>query len=348
MPSLEYQRRLSKSPKLIADAQFGNTVLEVGLDVKEFGRLRGTFMKMAQLAATDGARNVVLILPEPRVSDGRIREEWSAIAAVIRPDLLPRLSIAIRRGGEYTGIPGPPTVELRLVFDEAVRHLTSRVSRTPRGSEAYYDILRILIHQWMRHGGPMTAKWIAETAGCTYPTVAAALERLEKYLTRQTDRRVELGSFPRDEWFRFVANAGHIRGTRRFADRSGQPRSIDAILARLQRVKPPGVAIGGVPGAKRLFPSLDLVGTPRLDLTVQSRRREPDLGFLRQLDPALRPAERDEPARLVIHVLHQPVVFFESAADGTLWADPVECLLDLHELRLEAQAAAFLSHFSSK
>ena len=194
----------------------------------------------------------------------------------------------------------------------------------------------------------MTSKWIAETAGCTYPTVAAALERLEKYLTRQSDRSVELGSFPRDEWSRFVANADHIRGTCRYADRSGQPRPIDALLTRLQRVKPPGVAIGGVLGAKRLFPALDLVGTPRLDLTVQSRRREPDLGFLRQLDSALQPAEQDEPARLVIHVLHQPVVFFESEADGTLWADPVECLLDLHELRLEAQAVEFLSHFSPK
>lgn len=348
MPSLAYEHFLSKSPKLIADARFGNTILEVGLDVKEFGRLRGMIMKMAQLAATDAGRNVVLILPEPRVSDERIHEEWAAIAAVIRPDLVSRLSIAVRRGGEYTGIPQPPAAELRPVFDEVVHHISSRVSRTPRSSEAYYDILRILIHQWMRQAGPMTSKWIAETAGCTYPTVAAALERLEKYLTRQSDRSVELGSFPRDEWSRFVANANHIRGTRRYADRSGQPRPIDALLTRLQRVKPPGVAVGGVLGAKRLFPALDLVGTPRLDLTVQSRRREPDLGFLRQLDSALQPAEQDEPARLVIHVLHQPVVFFESEADGTLWADPVECLLDLHELRLEAQAVEFLSHFSPK
>ena len=74
--------------------------------------------------------------------------------------------------------------------NEVIRHIASKVSRTPRSSEAYYDILRILIHQWMRQAGPMTSKWIAETAGCTYPTVAAALERLEKYLTRQSDRSV--------------------------------------------------------------------------------------------------------------------------------------------------------------
>jgi hypothetical protein len=348
VPLLQYERRLSESPLLQVDAQYGNTILEVRHDIKEVKRLRGTFLEMAEFAAADLEKKVVLILPEPLVSDERIREEWTAFTGVVRTELLPRLIITIRRGSEYIGIPEAPAAHLHPVIDEVIQHIAAKVSRTPRGSETYYDILRILIHQWMRQAGPMTAKWIGDTAGCSYPTVAAALDRLEKYLTRQADRRVELRSFPRDEWSRFVANADHIRGTRRYADRSGQPRSIDSLLTRVQRAKPKGVAIGGVPGAKRFFAALDLVGTPRLDLTIQSRRREPDLGFLRQLDPALYPAEKDEPARLVVHLLHQPVVFFETDAAGALWADPVECLLDLHELRLEAQATDFLAHVSPK
>ena len=348
MPTLKYERRQTGSRVLHADAEYGDTILEVRLDVKEVRRLRGTFLEMAEFAAMETGKNVVLILPEPLVSDERINEEWIAFTEVIRPELLARLVVTIRRGGEYTGIPHPPSVELHGVIDQVIGHIAAKVSRTPRGSETYYDILRILILQWMRKAGPMTSKWIAETAGCTYPTVAAALDRLEKYLTRRSDRSVELRSFPRDEWSRFVANADHVRGTRRYADGSGQPRSIDSLLARLQRMKSPDIAIGGVSGAKRLFPALDLVGTPRLDLTVHSRRREPDLGFLRRLDPALRPAEQNEPARVVVHLLHQPVVFFETDAEGAVWADPVECLLDLHELRLEAQAAEFLAYLSPK
>jgi len=29
-----------------------------------------------------------------------------------------------------------------------------------------------------------------------------------------------------------------------------------------------------------------------------------------------------------------------------VWADPVECLLDLHEMRLESQAKEFLQHLA--
>lgn len=66
------------------------------------------------------------------------------------------------------------------------------------------------------------------------------------------------------------------------------------------------------------------------------------MSFLRQLDPALKPGNTGESARVVIHALHQEHVFFERDKDGVLWADPVECLLDLHEMRLETQASEFL------
>jgi hypothetical protein len=99
------------------------------------------------------------------------------------------------------------------------------------------------------------------------------------------------------------------------------------------------IAVGGVLGARRVFPNLDLVGTPRLDLTIHCRSRQPNLDFVHRLDPALKPAGKDESARLVIHTLRQPQVFFETDANGVVWADPVECLLDLHEMRFESQAA---------
>ena len=191
---------------------------------------------------------------------------------------------------------------------------------------------------------PLTSRWLAEAAGCSYPTIASALEKLEKYLTRQTDRRVELKAFPKDEWSRLVANADKVRQTLRFADHSGQPRSIESLVSRLERVRTDDIAIAGVLGARRRYLALDLIGTPRLDLTIHCRTRKLDLSFLRQLDPALKPARSDEPARLVIHTLRYPHIFFEKAPDGSVWADPVECLLDLHEMRLESQAKEFLQY----
>jgi hypothetical protein len=123
---------------------------------------------------------------------------------------------------------------------------------------------------------------------------------------------------------------------------------MESLFSRLQRLHLEGVAIAGVLGARRRHPGLDLIGTPRLDLTLHVRTRQPDLGFIRQLDPALRPARPEEPARLVIHLLRYPHRFSESDADGLLWADPVECLLDLHEMRLESQALDFLQALTPK
>jgi hypothetical protein len=171
---------------------------------------------------------------------------------------------------------------------------------------------------------------------------ASVLEKLEKYLIRHSDRRVELKAFPKDEWSRLVANADKVRQTLRFSDHSGQPRSIESLVSRFERVRTDDIAVGGVLGTRRLFPGLDLIGTPRLDLTIHCPTRKPELRFLRQLDPALKPAHYDAPARLVIHTLRYPHSFFEKAPDGSVWADPVECLLDLHEMRLESQAAEFL------
>ena len=64
--------------------------------------------------------------------------------------------------------------------------------------------------------------------------------------------------------------------------------------------------------------------------------------ILRQLDPALKPAKRGELSRVAIHTLYRPMSFFQEDAAASLWADEVECLLDLHEARLESQAAEFL------
>jgi len=241
-----------------------------------------------------------------------------------------------------------PDADIKRILDKMVFKERQAVApvRIVRKTESFYDILRILINQWFRQAGPLTSRWLAEAAGCTYPTVAATLKRLEKYLTRYSDRRVELKAFPKDEWFRLVANADKVRQTLRFTDHSGQPRSIESLMSRLQKLQPEGVAVAGVLGARHFYPEIDLIGTPRWDLTLHCLTREPGVEFLRQLDPALKPAEPQEPVRLAMHLLRYLHTFFKS--NGILWADPVECRLDLHEMRLEPQALELLHALTPK
>ena len=184
---------------------------------------------------------------------------------------------------------------------------------------------------------------LARTAGCSYPTVARALRPLGSLLERSSDRRVALRWFPKDEFARLLANADRARSTVRFLDQSGQPRSAESQLRRLEKLNPPGLAIGGVLGAKHYFFDLDLVGTPRLDLSLHCPGQRMNLDFIEKLDPALkRVSDPLQPASLVVHAIRHADALFTPRDGGLAWADPVECLLDLHEARLEMQASQFL------
>lgn len=336
---------ISKSPLPYGvDAEVGDALIAVKFGVDSQRSLGGAMMQLALALGERPGSKGFLVLVDSAITVPRLQEEWTRAAQILRPEIHHRLKVCIQQETHLVGVPEDPDSDIRALLANVVEEErgTTRKKRAPRSTEPFYDILRILINQWIKRAGPLTSRWLAEAAGCTYPTVASALGKLEKYLTRHSDRRVELKAFPEDEWFRLVANADKVRQTLRFADRSGQPRSIESLVSRFERVRPEGTAIGGVLGARRMFPAFDLIGTPRLDLSIHSQARKPDLEFVRQLDPALKPARYDEPARLVIHTLRCPHSFFETTPDGTMWADPVECLLDLHEIRLESQAAEFL------
>jgi len=108
-------------------------------------------------------------------------------------------------------------------------------------------------------------------------------------------------------------------------------------------LNPPGLAIGGVLGAKYYYPNLDLVGTPRLDLSLHCPGKRLNLDFIERLDPALKRVEDPlAPANVVVHAVRQADAQFTPREGGLAWADPVECLFDLHEARLELQAGQFL------
>ncbi len=125
--------------------------------------------------------------------------------------------------------------------------------------------------------------------------------------------------------------------------RTGQPRSVSSLVERLQELHPRGVAIGGVLGARHFHAELDLMGLPRLDVSVHCPERQADVAFVKRLDPALdATSDPAEPARLVVHFVRHRKPLFEPDAAGLPWADPVECLLDLQEAQLEPQAAEFV------
>jgi CRP-like cAMP-binding protein len=326
------------------DAEIGRHLVEVKAGVQSIRTLRDAIINLAYRLAESPSRNALLILPGLQVSQKRLAEEQAKALRAFRPEITRRLHLVVEEGDDLRGLPAGISRSDKQRLKDVIKQETLRHGeRLPR-IDGYFVILKLLLLEWLKKKPPVTAKWLSETSGYSYPTVAKAISRLSDSIRRHSDRRVELRSFPRGEWARLLAVSDQVRSTVCFADVSGQPRSLESLMRRLQELNRADIAVGGVYGAKHYRPELDLVGSPRLDLTMHCPHGMRDLSFVKRLDPGLETVDGPgKPARLVVHVLRGKESFFERGSGGSLFADPVECLLDLHEARLEPQALELLN-----
>jgi hypothetical protein len=328
----------------------GDTPLvEIRRGVASMRDLRGILFEFsARLLSSECS--AVLALIDPGIADTRLEKELSLAVRMLRPSLAERQQWAILRAGRLVAQSGGvnPGVLASIIAEASPAERTAADEAISRADSSFV-VLHILLNRWFSCGGPITIRALCEASGRTYPTVSRAIERIGAAAHRTSDRQVELTSFPRDAWSQMVASAPDARGTRRYVDRSGRPRSPESIIRRVASLKNPSVAIGGVAGARHTLPQLDLIGSPRVDISLHCPGTHADLSVLEQIDPALQPAsDPSEPAQLVVHLVRSQASFFTPSKDGVLFADPVECLLDLHEARLEEQASQFLDALTQR
>ncbi|HTV41621.1 MAG TPA: hypothetical protein VMF08_13650 [Candidatus Sulfotelmatobacter sp.] len=320
----------------------GNALVEVKFGVDALRTLRASLMEVAYPLGQDPVIRGYVVLADSPISKVRLEEEWKRLSAILRPDVLNRLNICLYSPERIIGIPRDPNAGTQRKIARAIeaeRGKTHTVTRT----DYSFVIQKLLLLQWLTSGEPVTSEWLARTAGCSYPAVARALNALGSLVERRSDRRVVLRWFPKDELARLLAVADRARSTARFVDHSGQSRPAEAHVRRLEKLNLPGLAIGGVLGAKHYSPELDLVGAPRLDLSVHSPGKRLNIEFIERLDPALKRVEDPfAPANVVVHAVRHADPRFTPRDGGLAWADPLECLFDLHEARLDMQAGEFL------
>ncbi len=341
----------------VADATYGRWIFEVKRRLKDVRTLRDALQTAALVAYSDPACESVLILDEPCLTSNRIWEEWELFTRILDPELRKRIHIVEEIKGfgssEVAGFFSDEIGDWRQIVNQILRH--EDTAPPPSRPSAWSDVLRVLMVHWVRKDGPVASKQLVEETGFSYPTIASALDRLSKYLLRGANRSVGLQRFPLDEWQKLLVNADEVRHTRRYTV-EGRPRSAESMVSRLRELNASDIAVGGILGARYWFPGIDLIGTPRLDLTVNfsmppdrnwpRNSTSPAYDFIRKLDPALRPANSYEPAVVVVHSLFTPTTFFKKGSEGTVWANEAECLLDLQEARLEAQAQEFINHLT--
>ncbi len=341
------ERKLKEEKTAIGyrpDGRWQNIVVEVKSNTHGFRNLRAALFGMAYWLVKEPETHGLLVLVDSRITEESLKREIKLAAEILHPGIMDRVSIANFKEGQFRGLPR----NLGQDFHHWLEQLVHKETHGGRTRDSFYVVLQILLHQWLMGKGPMTTDWLMKTAGCSYPTVAGALGKLDHCLSRHSDRRVELRFFPKEEWARLLAISSQVRNTVRFVDASGIPRSPDAHLRRLAKMNIPGLAIGGVLGARHYHPSLDLTGSPLLDLSLHTPGREMDLEFIGKLDPALKPVENPfSPFQVAVHAVRRVDPFYQPREAGLAWAAPLECLLDLHEARLEGQALEFLQTLSS-
>lgn len=331
------ESRQHRRPDLSSD----RAIVEVKASLTAARGMRDALVSLSMILAEENKLRGYLLLLDPGLSKSFLEIELRRLKAALRPDLADRLCIVIAKGGEIVKGTSPiPEEDLELLHRGiSVEEHPRNVLLSPNKQD---EVFLVMLHQWVSGKGPMTSKWLEDTVGCNYRTAASAIDQLGHAVRRHSDRSVSLKNFPEQDWGRFLAVAHKTRSTILFADASDQPRSPESLLRRLRGMERTDVAVGGVPGAKRYYGDLDIVGTPRLDLCIHCPGRGLDLGFIQKLDPALeRTRDTHRPARLAIHFLRRQDPLFDREQDGSLWADPVECLLELYNARLDQQARSF-------
>ena len=332
-------------PDWVAD----NIWIKVKTNLRAIFAVREDILLLSYAMAEQPGLRAFLLLLEPHITQSRLYDEWRKMQPAFHSEIFERIKIVIFKDGAFSGIPdGPPPELLDDLREICKKELSVRQTPLPR-PDFKSEIIKILVYQWLRRSGPLTLDSLADTAGCNYRTLANTLEWLGNAIIRSSSRSVELKYFPEEAWEWLLVNSRKSRLTKRYSDCSGQPRSLESLLKRLDRIQLKNIAVAGMPGARHYYPDIDLIGIPRLDLAVHCPEKYLEIDFIERLDPALKQEEdTDKPASVVLHFIRRQDSLFETNPRGIAWADPVECLLDLHEMRLEPQALEFLNFLKTR
>jgi hypothetical protein len=349
----------SRAPDTKADGCWKGPNGHIHVEVKKTNSVRdvrGALLTLAYLIGQEPSKNqAVCVVVETRLSSGRLKEELVRFRQVIHPAIADRIHFLVGKGDAR---------------ERNVNAFNGSMENAPAG---FYDWLRELVAKELQdvyahhlpprqivvaalvqlrlwNASPVTIKYLQETCRVSYPTVAAVLKELADlgWLEDSVERGVRLRYLISGEWMALAREHARQRKVLYFTDPTGQstPEQMVKRLARLQRTDklPQAVRIGGVIGAAKHFPALDITAAPRLDLCVD---RDPsriatilDAGLVRKAKP-------DQRIALAVHVTSAPLGTSrrESKTQGS-WASELECLADLIEMGYTREASEMAIHIA--
>ncbi len=326
----------------------GRVVVDVKLGAQGIRDLHGGLMQLALLLhEKPNVERACLVIRFPRMTLDSARDAWKRATELLRPDIANRLAVVLVMPDEkelWLDPKSDPIVEeIAHAVSNALRDSSTAERTSFEISRKFFEIWKVLLEAWLSRGDALRVKDLVAMVGCSIPTVMHGIDLLARRgeLSGERERgKFALRSFPRQTFEQGAGLADTFRRTLWFADTSGRPEPV-ALMRRIQRAKPVGIALGGVVGARHLDPHFDLHGTPRIDITLWVPDGSmPNLQFIKNIDPALQQTDSKDTAVLAVHQLSRAVTLFHENPDGSVpFADPVEILLDLYELGFREQFA---------
>lgn len=341
MKRIKYHVAIKDSRK--ADALMDKSIFEYKTRVNDLRLVQSTILSLARILSEFPDHTCVFIIDGTRISEARLMDEWQSLDKLLQPSILKRLSIVVFVKDSIIVKFGEPNEDEMDALMEIRKELSknSFENLNPK-KDALFEILRILLVHWFRRSGSLQVNQLELMSGYSYPTVAATLNRLDDYLIRNSDRSVELKSFPHRNWLKLIATNDEKRLS--FGYWAHRPKTMEDIMRRVQEKHQNDIAFGGIIGARYYLSSIDLIGIHRLDLTVLKWDSSKIESLIRELDPGLKKTERGILPQIVVHNLTRAESLFNHGEIFNI-ADEVECLLDLHEARLESPFSELLEHF---
>lgn len=326
----------------MADALLDKSIFEYKARVNDLRLVQSTILSLAKILSEFPDHTCVFIIDGTKISKSRLWDEWQSLYHLFQPSILKRLRMVVFAKGSIIDKFG----ELNNDEIDALVEIREKLSKdifenVYHKKDALFEILRILLVHWFRRSGSLQLSKLEQLSGYSYPTVAATINKLDDYLIRYSDRSVELKSFPQRNWLKLITMSDETRLV--FGYWAYRPKSMEDLIKRVQERHENDIAFGGIIGARYYLPGIDLVGIHRIDLTVLKWDSSKIETLIRELDPGLKKIERGTLPQVVVHNLTRSESLFSQGEKFNI-ADEVECLLDLHEARLESPFSDLLEH----
>jgi hypothetical protein len=317
--------------------------VQVTVGMRTARDLRSMLLDAAYALTGSEQKAFLGLLFKSRFSSRRLRQEMAQFQAVVREDVGQRVHLLALESPSDLRHALPSSLHA-LELDELQIRVAEALSGKPKTSSRE-AVVGVLLHRWINQLAPVKVPELAALSGASTPTVYAALTALDPAcLQRDEDRRLSLSGFSATAWQRWLTTSTDSPRAK-FTDRSGSPRSPDKLARQLLKLGRQDVAIGGVLGAKHHFPGLDITAAPYLDVVVHGTQHT-DLSFIGQLDPGL---VRDDSAaahgHVIVHFVNRPHSLFEMA-EGAVWANVLDCLVNLWDADLTHQVEHLINHIA--